>query len=166
MGGFSNGRYFRREAGKEKEYIHHTIIVLLSQRTLHRFFFRCPQSIGVSAGMCVSIWANERNTPDYLLGEAAVDGVDVLLQGGAGLCLDLLQFLQPAAGHKQTASLTVMRQHLLMGGKSEWIIKGVKMWTICIVQSPDWCCDARWRHAHLAELADDMSEDVAWNIIE
>lgn len=50
--------------------------------------------------------------PDYLLRETAVDGVDVLLQRGAGLSLDLLHCLQTPAGHKQTASLAVMRQHL------------------------------------------------------
>lgn len=56
--------------------------------------------------------AEERNTPDYLFREAAVDSVDVLLQRGAGLSLDLLHFLQTPAGHEQTASLSVVRQHL------------------------------------------------------
>lgn len=57
-------------------------------------------------------------TPDYLLGETAVDSVDVLLQRGARLSLDLLHFLQPPAGHEQTASLAVMRQHLWKEGRN------------------------------------------------
>lgn len=52
------------------------------------------------------------STPDYLFRETAVDGVDVLLQKGARLSLDLLHLLHPPAGDKQAASLTVMRQHL------------------------------------------------------
>lgn len=55
--------------------------------------------------------------PDYLFRETAVDGVDVLLQRGAGLGLDLLHFLQPPTGHKQTASFAVMRQHLREEGR-------------------------------------------------
>ena len=51
-------------------------------------------------------------TPDYFFRETAVDGVDVLLQKGARLSLDLLHLLQPPAGDEQAASLTVMRQHL------------------------------------------------------
>lgn len=58
----------------------------------------------------------QRAAPDYLLWEAAVDGVDVLLQRRPRLGLDLLHFLQPPAGHEQTASLAVVRQHLMRGG--------------------------------------------------
>lgn len=67
---------------------------------------------------CVYVYTNDRNTPDYLFRKTAVDGINVLLQSGAGLSLDLLHFLQPSTGHKQTASLAVMRQHL--GGKGRY----------------------------------------------
>lgn len=62
-GVFSNGRYFRREAGKEKEYIHHTIIVLLSQRTLHRFFFSMSTKYWCfSRHACVHLSQREKHT--------------------------------------------------------------------------------------------------------
>ena len=61
---------------------------------------------------CVRACARERHIPDDLLGEAAVDVVDVILQRGAGLRFDLLELLQTPAGHKQPASLAVMREHL------------------------------------------------------
>lgn len=61
----------------------------------------------------------ESAAPHYLLREAAVDGVDVLLQNRTGLSLDLLHFLQPPAGDEQAPGLTVVRQHLWMQDKNE-----------------------------------------------
>lgn len=59
--------------------------------------------------------------PDDLLGEAAVDGVDVLLQRRARLGLDLLHLLQAPAGHEEAPGSTVMRQYLRREeGRTEW----------------------------------------------
>ena len=54
--------------------------------------------------------------PDDLLGEAVVDGVDVLSQLGAGLGLNLLNLPQTAGGDKLTPGLRVVGQYLARGG--------------------------------------------------
>lgn len=75
-------------------------------------------SLTVLLVIFLRVCSEEIITPDYLLRETAVDSVDVLLQKGARLSLDLLHFLQPPAGHEQTASLAVMRQHLWKEGQN------------------------------------------------
>lgn len=49
---------------------------------------------------------------DNFLGVAIVDGVDVLCEGGARICLDLLNLLEAAAGDEESASLGVVGQDL------------------------------------------------------
>lgn len=50
--------------------------------------------------------------PDYLLGVAGVDGVDVLLQSRAGLGFNFLHLLQSSASYKQPTCFTVMWKNL------------------------------------------------------
>lgn len=112
--------------------------------------------------VCACVYRQRQNTPDYLFGETVVDSVDVLLQRGARFSLDLLHFFQPPAGHEQTASLTVVRQHLLERGETRY------RYEITKTRENRHSLSVAEVHSltDLAELAHYMFEDVAWSVVE
>lgn len=79
----------------------------------------------------------------------------MLLQNRAGLSLDLLHFLQPPAGDKQTPGLTVVRQHLWRQEELDQRQPETFFGAAVDLLIPD-----------LAELTHDVFEDFARSVVE